>query len=91
MNLRPSHPAGHALGPLAEQVGAVPAKGVVVPDIRITGVTLRGQNAQAGDLFAALPGASSHGGRYVGEAVARGAVAVLTDAVGAETHRSRRR
>ena len=84
MNLRPSHPAGHALGPLAEQVGAVPAKGVVVPDIRITGVTLRGQNAQAGDLFAALPGASSHGGRYVGEAVARGAVAVLTDAVGAK-------
>ena len=84
MNLRPSHPAGHALGPLAEQVGAVPAKGVVVPDIRIIGVTLRGQNAQAGDLFAALPGASSHGGRYVGEAVARGAVAVLTDAVGAK-------
>ena len=84
MNLRPSHPAGHALGPLAEQVGAVPAEGVVVPDIRITGVTLRGQNAQAGDLFAALPGASSHGGRYVGEAVARGAVAVLTDAAGAK-------
>jgi UDP-N-acetylmuramoyl-L-alanyl-D-glutamate--2,6-diaminopimelate ligase len=99
MNLRPSHPAGHALGPLAEQLGAVPAwghsprklgahplagEGVVVPDIRITGVTLRGQNAQAGDLFAALPGASSHGGRYVGEAVARGAVAVLTDAVGAK-------
>jgi UDP-N-acetylmuramoyl-L-alanyl-D-glutamate--2,6-diaminopimelate ligase len=80
MNLRPSHPVGHALRPLAEQVGAVPARGVVVPDIPITGVTLRGQDAQTGDLFAALPGASSHGGRYIGEAVARGAVAVLTDA-----------
>jgi UDP-N-acetylmuramoyl-L-alanyl-D-glutamate--2,6-diaminopimelate ligase len=82
MNLRPSRPVGHSLGPLAEQVGAVPAEGVAVPDIWITGVTLRGQNAQAGDLFAALPGTSSHGGRYVGDAVARGAVAVLTDADG---------
>ena len=82
MNLRPSHPVGHALRPLAEQVGAVPAAGVVVPDIRITGVTLRGQDAQTGDLFAALPGASSHGARFVGEAVAHGAVAVITDAAG---------
>lgn len=83
MNLRPSHPVGHALRPLAEQVGAVPAAGVAVPDIRVTGVTLRGQDAQAGDLFAALAGSSSHGGRYIGDAVARGAAAVLTDAAGA--------
>jgi UDP-N-acetylmuramoyl-L-alanyl-D-glutamate--2,6-diaminopimelate ligase len=83
MNLRPSHPVGHALGPLAEQAQAVPAAGIAAPDIRITGVTLRGQDAQVGDLFAALPGATSHGGRYVGDAVARGAAAVLTDAAGA--------
>jgi UDP-N-acetylmuramoyl-L-alanyl-D-glutamate--2,6-diaminopimelate ligase len=82
MNLRPSHPVGHALRPLAEQVGAVPAEGIVVPDIRITGVTLRAQDAQTGDLFAALPGSTAHGGRFVGEAVARGATAVLTDAAG---------
>ena len=84
MNLRPNHPVGNAIGPLAEQVGAVPAEHRMVPDLRITGVTLRGQDAQVGDLFAALPGASSHGGRYVGDAVARGAVAVLTDAAGAQ-------
>ncbi len=84
MNLRPNHPVGHALGPLAEQVGAVFAERGTVQDIRITGVTLRGQDAQVGDLFAALPGASSHGGRYASDAVARGAVAVLTDAAGAE-------
>jgi UDP-N-acetylmuramoyl-L-alanyl-D-glutamate--2,6-diaminopimelate ligase len=82
MNLRPSHPAGHALGSLAAQVAAVPADGAVVPDLQITGVTLRGQDAMPGDLFAALPGASSHGGRYVSDAVGRGAVAVLTDAAG---------
>jgi len=83
MNLRPRHPVGHALGPLAEQVGAVPAEGVEVPDTPITGVTLQSQNTQAGDLFAALPGSTSHGGRYAGDAVTRGAVAVLTDAAGA--------
>ncbi len=83
MNLRPRHPVGQSLGPLADQVQAVPAEGAAIPDIPITGVTLRGQNAQAGDLFAALPGSSSHGGRYARDAVTRGAVAVLTDAAGA--------
>ncbi|MGE2720827.1 UDP-N-acetylmuramoyl-L-alanyl-D-glutamate--2,6-diaminopimelate ligase [Mycolicibacterium celeriflavum] len=78
MNLRPSHPAGAALGPLAGQVQAVPAGGAV-PDIRVTGVTLRSADVAPGDLFAALPGASSHGARYTAEAVASGAVAILTD------------
>ena len=32
-------------------------------------MTLRSQDAQAGDLFAALPGASAHGGRYAADAV----------------------
>jgi UDP-N-acetylmuramoyl-L-alanyl-D-glutamate--2,6-diaminopimelate ligase len=82
MNLRPNDPVGQALGRLAEQVGAVPADSGTVPDVRITGVTLRGQDAQPGDLFAALPGTSSHGGRYAADAVARGAAAVLTDVAG---------
>ena len=82
MNLRPSHPAGSALGLLAEQVAAVPARGVRVADIRITGVTLRSQDVVASDLFAALPGASSHGARHAAEAVSRGASAILTDAAG---------
>ena len=82
MNLRPSHPAGSALGLLAEQVAAVPARGVRVADILITGVTLRSQDVVASDLFAALPGASSHGARHAAEAVSRGASAILTDAAG---------
>jgi UDP-N-acetylmuramoyl-L-alanyl-D-glutamate--2,6-diaminopimelate ligase len=84
MNLRPNHPVGELLGRLAEQVRAVPARGGSVPDVQVTGVTLRGQNAQSGDLFAALPGSSSHGGRYAADAVAGGAVAVLTDPEGVE-------
>src|SRR5829696_10317247 len=82
MNLRPNHPVGQTLGQLAEQVPAVPAGGASVPNVHVTGVTLRGQNAQPGDLFAALPGTSSHGARYAADAVAQGAVAVLTDAAG---------
>lgn len=83
MKLRPSHPAGQALSSLAELVAAVPARGATPPDVRVTGVTLRGQDAGPGDLFAALPGASAHGARYAGEAVAQGAVAVFTDPAGA--------
>jgi UDP-N-acetylmuramoyl-L-alanyl-D-glutamate--2,6-diaminopimelate ligase len=82
MNLRPNHPVGQVLGRLAEQVRAVPAGGITVPSVQVTGVTLRGQDTEPGDLFAALPGTSSHGGRYAAEAVAQGAVAVLTDAAG---------
>ncbi|HQV20099.1 MAG TPA: UDP-N-acetylmuramoyl-L-alanyl-D-glutamate--2,6-diaminopimelate ligase, partial [Gordonia sp. (in: high G+C Gram-positive bacteria)] len=29
-------------------------------DVQVTGVTLRGQDVQPGDLFAALPGANTH-------------------------------
>jgi UDP-N-acetylmuramoyl-L-alanyl-D-glutamate--2,6-diaminopimelate ligase len=55
----------------------------VVPDVPVTGVTLRAQDVQPGDLFAALPGSSTHGARYAGDAIHRGAVAVFTDAAGA--------
>ncbi|WP_263996292.1 Mur ligase family protein [Mycolicibacterium vanbaalenii] len=73
MNLRPSHPVGAALGVLADLVAAVAAGGGGAPDVQVTGVTLRGQDAQPGDLFAALPGSRAHGGRYAAEAVGRGA------------------
>ena len=79
--LRPSAVAGARLPALAAQVGAVAADGTV-PDIPITGVTLRGQDVQPGDLFAALPGATTHGARYADDAIERGAVAVLTDEAG---------
>ena len=80
--LRPRSVPGLALPALAARVGAVISDAPVVPDIRISGVTLRAQDAMAGDLFAALPGASAHGAQYVGAALDAGAVAVLTDADG---------
>jgi UDP-N-acetylmuramoyl-L-alanyl-D-glutamate--2,6-diaminopimelate ligase len=80
--LRPSVGPGVPLSTLAAQFGAVPAEGSTAPDLPITGVTLRAQDVQPGDLFAALSGSSTHGARYVDGAIERGAVAVLTDAAG---------
>lgn len=81
--LRPSVVAGARLPALAAQIGAQPAGGVTtVPDVAISGVTLRAQDVRPGDLFAALPGATTHGARYAAAALERGAVAVLTDAAG---------
>jgi UDP-N-acetylmuramoyl-L-alanyl-D-glutamate--2,6-diaminopimelate ligase len=50
----------------------------------VTGITLSSQRAQPGDLYAALPGSHAHGAAYAGEALAAGAVAVLTDPDGVE-------
>lgn len=80
--LRPDAPAGMALPELAALIAATSADGAAVPAITVSGVTLRAQDAQPGDLFAALPGSKAHGASYVGDAVERGAAAVLTDQAG---------
>ncbi|HOB48320.1 MAG TPA: UDP-N-acetylmuramoyl-L-alanyl-D-glutamate--2,6-diaminopimelate ligase [Mycobacterium sp.] len=80
--LRPRATPGIQLRTLAERVGAVPADGAAVPRMAIGGVTLRAQDAEPGDLFAALPGASAHGAEFTEAAVQGGAVAVLTDPAG---------
>jgi UDP-N-acetylmuramoyl-L-alanyl-D-glutamate--2,6-diaminopimelate ligase len=45
----------------------------------ISGVTLDSREVRPGDLYAALPGARVHGAAFCADAVAAGAVAVLTD------------
>jgi UDP-N-acetylmuramoyl-L-alanyl-D-glutamate--2,6-diaminopimelate ligase len=52
------------------------------PDVAVTGVTSGSEYVRPGDLFAALPGSTTHGARFAAAAVAAGAVAVLTDAAG---------
>ena len=56
-------------------------------EIGVTGVTHDSSAVRPGDLFAGLPGARTHGARFSDRAAAAGAVAVLTDAVGAEAAR----
>ena len=49
----------------------------------ITGLTHSSKNVQEGDLFIALPGEKVHGAEFAKDAIAKGAVAVLTDVEGA--------
>ena len=53
-------------------------------DFAVTGVSLAADGVAPGDLFAALPGANRHGAEFTAHAAERGAVAVLTDARGAD-------
>ncbi|HSU72194.1 MAG TPA: Mur ligase family protein, partial [Micrococcaceae bacterium] len=49
------------------------------PDIAVTGISLNSRAIQPGDLYLALPGSQRHGAEFAEQAVAAGAVAVLTD------------
>jgi len=51
--------------------------------VTVSGVTHDSRAVQPGDLYAALPGANVHGAAFTADAVALGAVAVLTDEDGA--------
>lgn len=54
--------------------------GVPVPgDVHVTGVTHASDQVLPGDIYAALPGSRRHGAEFVDDAIAAGAVAVLTD------------
>ena len=77
---RPQHPQATSLSALAGDLGAA-----LVGDAAtsVTGISLSGQRILPGDLYAALPGSRVHGIEYAAQAVAAGAVAILTDAQGA--------
>ncbi len=76
---RPSGTRPLPLDDLADLVGP-PVQGD--PGTAVTGASLASGDVRPGDLYAALPGARTHGARYAADAAARGAVAVLTDAAG---------
>jgi len=52
-------------------------------DVEVTGITSGTGFVRPGDLFAGLPGARVHGASFAADAIAAGAIAVLTDAAGA--------
>ncbi|WP_446221639.1 UDP-N-acetylmuramoyl-L-alanyl-D-glutamate--2,6-diaminopimelate ligase [Nocardia sp. IBHARD005] len=81
--LRPTTPLSTSLQAVADLTGAT----TVAPastEVTVTGIEQRSNAVRTGDLFAALPGANSHGARFAADAIANGAVAVFTDAAGAE-------
>ncbi|QCQ91503.1 UDP-N-acetylmuramoyl-L-alanyl-D-glutamate--2,6-diaminopimelate ligase [Rhodococcus sp. SGAir0479] len=92
--LRPTNPPLTELAGLAPTIGArLEWVGAARPHdagpATVTGVELRAQAVRAGDLFAALPGAHTHGAEFAVTAVEAGAVAVFTDEAGLDTVRER--
>ena len=87
--IRPLNPSKTGLRGLVERFGlSVSAQDDAgrpgIDGLAVTGVTLDSRDVRPGDLYAALPGASRHGAEFARQAADRGAVAVLSDAVGAE-------
>ncbi|KQS64850.1 UDP-N-acetylmuramoyl-L-alanyl-D-glutamate--2,6-diaminopimelate ligase [Modestobacter sp. Leaf380] len=70
-----------ALSQLADLIGPAVQGDPTVP---VTGVSLASGEVRPGDLYAALPGARTHGAAHAAQAVDAGAVAVLTDPEGAQ-------
>jgi UDP-N-acetylmuramoyl-L-alanyl-D-glutamate--2,6-diaminopimelate ligase len=71
-----------ALRSLASVAG--PGARLAGSDLAVTGATMSSGYVRPGDLFAGAPGHAVHGASYSERAVAAGAVAVLTDAAGAD-------
>ena len=83
---RPERPAATPLSDLAAWVASA-ADGVSTrgdfEGLAATGVSLSSQRILPGDVYAALPGSNAHGIDFAADAVAAGAVAILTDPDGA--------
>lgn len=81
---RPSVPPGSTLSQMSEWAGAeLRSADPAAASSQVIGLTLGSQRVRPGDVYAALPGSRVHGASYAAEAIASGAVAVLTDEEGA--------
>lgn len=83
--MRPLHRTPRRLGDLADHLGLSLTSGA---DVEVRGAAVGSADVEPGDLFGALPGRHAHGADYAADAVAAGAVAVLTDADGLERVRA---
>jgi UDP-N-acetylmuramoyl-L-alanyl-D-glutamate--2,6-diaminopimelate ligase len=70
-----------------ERLAALLPASLTGADVQVTGITHSSREVRPGDLYAALAGANRHGAEFIRAAAAAGAVAVLTDAAGAEPAR----
>ena len=66
--------------PLAELCTALQLPAI---DGAVTGLTVDSRATVPGDLYAALPGALTHGAAFASQAIRAGAVAIVTDVAGA--------
>ena len=80
--IRPARIQARPLSGLGKLLGTGAHADIPGVTVSISGVTLDSRAVQPGDLYAALPGSRAHGADFSGDAVARGAVAILTDPAG---------
>jgi UDP-N-acetylmuramoyl-L-alanyl-D-glutamate--2,6-diaminopimelate ligase len=80
--LRPEHPSPRSLAGFVQEFG-IDHRGSI-DGVEISGVTLSTGDLHPGDLFVGVKGAKGHGAVYAAQAREGGAVALLTDAEGAE-------
>ena len=84
---RPRHPARTSLADVVAWLRGIDPQLSTRGDLDdsvVTGISLSSRRILPGDLYAALPGAQVHGIEYAADAVAAGAVAVVTDPAGAD-------
>ena len=80
--LRPDAPPTHSLADLAARF-ATDVRGDV-SSATLTGITLATADLRPGDVFVAVKGVNRHGAEFATAAAEKGAVAVVTDAAGAD-------
>ena len=84
--IRPQRTVPVGLADLSQTAGAKAPTGLAgLRDRRVTSIPA---SILPGDLYAALPGALTHGAAFAANAAAAGAVAVLTDPAGEERARA---
>ena len=80
--LRPDAPPVRSLADLADRFGT--ATRGTVDGVALTGITLATADLRSGEAFVAIQGVNRHGAEFAATAAEKGAVAVITDAAGAE-------
>jgi UDP-N-acetylmuramoyl-L-alanyl-D-glutamate--2,6-diaminopimelate ligase len=80
--LRPEHPPVRSLHDLAHRFGR--SVHGDVEGVALTGITLATADLRPGEAFVAIKGLNRHGAEFAPVAAQKGAVAVVTDAAGAQ-------
>lgn len=79
-SIRPDHTIGVAVDDIATLLGVESRHA----DVMVFGVASSSSDVRPGDVFFALPGSRQHGAEFALSAIERGAVAVVTDPIGAQ-------
>ena len=80
--IRPARPRATPLARVADRFDLTSADALT--RLEVTGVAMSTRDVVAGDLYVGVPGARRHGAEFAERARESGAVAMLTDAAGAE-------